>query len=294
MLKFLKKTFLGKKILSLFERGTVDEALIEECEKLLFEADLGASVASDLTEKMRSFFKREAHAKAADALALMEREMVKAFLPTTSPAHTTKPHVILVVGVNGNGKTTTVAKLAHHYKMQGKKVLLGACDTFRAAGSDQLEILANRLQVDLVKGQSGSDSAAVAFDAITAATKRGHDVVIIDTAGRLHNRDDLMGELAKIRRVIDKAQRGAPHETLLILDATTGQNGLFQATTFHASTPLTGLILTKLDGTAKGGIAIAIQKTLRLPILFAGTGEGLTDLIPFDPPTFVSSLLDPS
>jgi fused signal recognition particle receptor len=200
--------------------------------------------------------------------------------------------VMLIVGVNGSGKTTSLAKLAHLLHSAGKKVLIGAADTFRAAAIDQLELWAKRIGVDIVKHQSHSDPSAVAFDAISAAKARGAEAVLIDTAGRLHNKTDLMHELAKIRRVCDKVCPGAPHETLLVLDATTGQNAIDQANTFHQFTPLTGLILTKLDGTAKGGIVVAIQRQLGLPIKFIGTGEGIDDLQPFDPQQFVKALFE--
>jgi len=198
--------------------------------------------------------------------------------------------VIFVIGVNGNGKTTTVAKLANHYKKQGKKVLIGAADTFRAAAVDQLEIWSERLGVEMVKGKPKSDPAAVTFDTIQAAISRKSDVVIIDTAGRLHTRSDLLQELEKMVRVANKALPEAPHETLLTLDATVGQNALTQAEIFHQFAPLSGLILTKMDGTAKGGTAIAIQRKLKLPIEFLGTGESFSDLSPFDANSFVDSL----
>ena len=210
-------------------------------------------------------------------------------LPIATPVN---PQVILIVGVNGNGKTTTIAKLAHHFQSQGKKVLIAAADTFRAAAIDQLEKWAVKTGAVLVKGKPGSDPAAVTFDAIAAAKGRGCDVVLVDTAGRLHTKTDLMKELEKIHRVSGKAQPGAPHETWLVLDATIGQNGIEQAAAFNKFTPLTGLILTKLDGSAKGGTAIAIQRTLRLPIRYIGTGETLDALQPFEPKAFVSALFD--
>ncbi len=202
------------------------------------------------------------------------------------------PLVILVVGVNGNGKTTTTAKLAHKFQTEGKKVLIGAADTFRAAATEQLEIWSERLKIDLVKGVAGSDPASVAFDAVSAGKSRGCDVVIIDTAGRLHTKAPLMEELKKVAKVIKKVIPDAPHETLLVLDATAGQNGIDQAHVFHSFVPLSGLVLTKLDGTAKGGIVFSIQKQLHTPVKFIGIGEGIEDLEPFDVNQFVSALFD--
>ncbi len=210
------------------------------------------------------------------------------------PSHITEgsPHVILVVGVNGNGKTTSIAKMAHRYQEAGKKVVLGAADTFRAAAIEQLEMWAHRLKVDIVKGHPNSDPSAVAFDAVAAGKARNADVVIIDTAGRLHTKIPLMQELEKIRRSCRKVVPDAPHETLLVLDATTGQNAIDQAQTFHKFTPLTGLVLTKLDGTAKGGTVLAIQKKLALPIKFIGVGEGAEDLQPFDAKAFIDAMFE--
>lgn len=291
MFKFFKNLGLGKKIRSLFQKK-VDEDAIEELEKLFFEIDLGSEIAAELTEKVRTLYRKKSDMSSDEAIDVIKKNLIQSIGQNASSFLVGKPHVILVIGVNGNGKTTTVAKLAHFYKSQGKKVLIAATDTFRAAGIDQLEIWASRLDVDIVKGKSMSDPAAVAFDAIQAGKARGSDIVIIDTAGRLHTRDDLMQELEKIRRVMGKAYPGAPHETLLVLDATVGQNGVNQAMTFHQFTPITGLILTKLDGTAKGGTSISIQKKLNLPIKFIGVGESLSDLEVFDAPAFVNSLFE--
>ncbi|NGX53527.1 MAG: Signal recognition particle receptor FtsY [Chlamydiae bacterium] len=280
---------IGKKIRNLFG-GKVDEAAIEELEQLFFEADLGAKTSEELTNTVRKLYKKSPNITVETILEEIKKELVASMLspPPFSPA--TKPHVILIIGTNGNGKTTTIAKLAKRYASEGKKVLVAAADTFRAAATEQLETWAEKAEIEIVKGKSGSDPAAVVFDAIRAAQNRGCDIVLIDTAGRLHTKTDLMQELQKIHRVSDKALPGAPHETLLVLDATLGQNTLDQAQTFHEYTPLTGLILTKLDGTAKGGTAIAIQKKLSLPIHFIGTGEGIEDLQPFDPTAFIQSL----
>ncbi len=207
------------------------------------------------------------------------------------PGATARPHVTLVVGVNGTGKTTTIAKLANRYKQAGESVLLVACDTFRAAAADQLEIWAERAGVEIVKQKPGADPAAVAFDGMARAKSRNVDRAIFDTAGRLHVKSNLMAELEKIRRVMERALPGAPHETLLVLDATVGQNGLAQAREFDRALKLTGLALTKLDGTAKGGIVLAVADSLRLPIRWLGVGEGMDDLIPFDPGEFATALV---
>ncbi len=289
MLKFVSR--IGNKIRSLLS-GKVDEEKIEELEQLFFEADLGAKTSADLTEKVRKLYRKEREISVDQILTEIKKELV--YCLELPPSHFEKgsPHVILVIGVNGNGKTTSVAKLASLYKKQGKKVLIAAADTFRAAAIEQLEKWAHQTGVEIVKGKMGSDPAAVTFDAIEAAKSRGYDILIVDTAGRLHTKTDLMHELEKIHRVTSKAHPGAPHETLLVLDATIGQNGIDQALVFHKHTPLTGLILTKLDGTAKGGGAIAMQKKLSIPIRYIGTGEQIDDLESFNPHHFVNSLFE--
>jgi len=206
------------------------------------------------------------------------------------PAMTTRPHVVLIVGVNGTGKTTTVGKLANLLRVQGLSVLVCAADTFRAAAVEQLAVWTERAGVDLIRAQAGSDPAAVTFDAVTAARARGRDVVLVDTAGRLHTRANLMAELDKIRRVVGREVPGAPHDVLLVLDATVGQNGLVQAREFMAASGASGIVLTKLDGTAKGGVAVAIAHDLKLPIRYIGVGEGLDDLLPFDAGAYVDAL----
>lgn len=282
--------YLGKQLRNLF-KGNINEEMLESVEELFFEADLGARTSAELTSSVRELYKKNSKISYNEILSEIKKELTaKLSLPTAKPPQGS-PHVILIVGVNGNGKTTSVAKLAHRYKSEGKSVLIAAADTFRAAAIDQLELWAKRLDMEIVKGAPGSDPAAVAFDAITAAKARGIDIVLIDTAGRLHTKEDLMGELNKVRRVCNKAMEGSPHETLLVLDATIGQNGVEQATTFHKFTPLSGLILTKLDGTAKGGTAISIQNKLQLPIQFIGTGESHQDFKPFCPEQFVNDLL---
>ncbi len=284
------KSFLGSKIKALFSKGT-DENAFDELEKLFYEADLGAKTSAELVDKVRNFSRKEKDVSSEAILAFVEKELLSQLSKPTTKIPEAKPHVILVVGVNGSGKTTSLAKLAAYYTSIGKKVLIAAGDTFRAAAIEQLETWAQRIGVQLVKAQPKSDPSAVAFDALEAAKSRGVDIVLIDTAGRLQTKTDLMQELAKIQRVCQKQVPGAPHETLLVLDATIGQNALDQAHTFHRFTPITGIILTKLDGSAKGGIVIAIQKELHIPILWVGEGEGFEDLSPFHPEAFVSALL---
>ena len=207
-----------------------------------------------------------------------------------APAIVSTPHVVLIVGVNGTGKTTTVGKLAHLYRAAGRSVMVCAADTFRAAAVEQLTIWAERAGADLIRAAPGADPAAVTFDAVSSAKARGHDVVIVDTAGRLHTRANLMAELDKIRRIVGREVPGAPHEVLLVLDATVGQNGLVQAREFMAASGANGIVLTKLDGTAKGGIAVAIAHELKLPLRYIGVGEAIDDLVPFDPKTYVDAL----
>ena len=276
------KAALGQKIQALFSKGGNEESY-EELERLLYEADLGAELAANIVKDAR---------KVPDdqIIPFVKEKILALFSAPPEPKSMTTPHVILIVGVNGSGKTTSLAKLAQKYRSENKSVLIGAGDTFRAAAVDQLELWANRIGVDLVKAQPKSDPSAVAFDAVQAALARKTDILFIDTAGRLQNKTDLMHELSKIRRVIQKLIPEAPHETLLVLDATLGQNALDQAKTFNEFTPITGIILTKLDGTARGGIAAAVQKQTGIPILWAGLGEGAEDLVPFDPKEYVEAL----
>lgn len=307
VLKFFKSSFakvksalsrarslLSRTLTSLFQ-GKINEETLEELERLLFEADFGVKTASDLTNKIRELHKKHPEFTTQDYLSALRSEItgiLKQFPSELSTPPAELPQVILIVGVNGNGKTTSVAKLAHLFTQNGQKVLLGAGDTFRAAAIEQLDTWAKRAQVDIVKGTQKSDPAAVAFDAVTAGKARHRDVVIIDTAGRLHTKTHLMQELDKIKRACNKVSPNAPHETLLVLDATTGQNAIDQAKQFNKFTPITGLILTKLDGTAKGGIVIAIQRELGIPVKFIGTGEGIDDLHVFDSEVFVNNLFE--
>jgi fused signal recognition particle receptor len=278
-------------------RPKLDEETLEEIEEILIQADVGIDptmrIIDNLRERVASGEKVEDPENMVQQF--LEDEIRKILQPeNTAPTLTLthKPHVILIVGVNGVGKTTSIGKLARKFNREGKKVLLAAGDTFRAAAIEQLDIWADRTDADIVKHKPGADAASVAFDAIQAAKARQTDVVIIDTAGRLHTKVNLMEEVKKIRRVVDKALPGAPHETLLVLDATTGQNAVNQARQFHQSCELTGLILAKLDGTAKGGVVIAIAADLDLPVRFVGLGEGPDDLEDFVPENFVRALFE--
>ena len=259
----------------------------EALEAALLRADVGPATADRILEDVK-----ERLAKGADDPGAAVREAVCAVVQPPAPpaAPLPRPHVTLVVGVNGTGKTTTIAKLAHRYKEAGDSVLLVACDTFRAAAGDQLEIWAERAGVEMVRQASGADPAAVAFDGMARAKSRNVERAIVDTAGRLHVKANLMAELDKIRRVIERGIPGAPHETLLVLDATVGQNGLAQAKEFGRILPITGIALTKLDGTAKGGVVLAIADGLKIPIRWVGVGEGMDDLVPFDPEEYAAAL----
>jgi len=275
-------------------KGPWDEETFDQLEQILYEADLGTRCTLELVDETRLFLKKNKDASIEDILRFLHSKSLEILSvePTTTPKTPKKgePHVVLVVGVNGSGKTTTIAKLAKKFKEEGKSLLLAAGDTFRAAAIDQLAVWADRLNVPIIKSSPGGDPAAVAFDAVTAAKARGVDLAMIDTAGRLQNKTDLMRELEKVTRVMQKVVPEAPHETLLVLDATTGQNALDQAKIFHSFTPLTGLILTKLDGSAKGGVVLSIYKELGIPIQWVGVGEGIDDLIPFDPTAYADAL----
>lgn len=289
-------SLLGSRIKSLFQGKEINEETLEELEQLLYEADLGLQTATELTQKVRELYRQNPSLDVNELILEIRKDLAKMLSHHSSQLFETttenSPLVILIVGVNGNGKTTSVAKLSKFFQRENKTVLIGAADTFRAAATEQLEVWANRLGVDIVKGNSKSDPAAVAFDAVSAAKSRKTDVVIIDTAGRLHTKTHLMQELEKIRRSCKKINANAPHETLLVLDATTGQNAIDQAKTFHQFTPITGLILTKLDGTAKGGIVISISRQLNIPIKFIGIGENLDDLEPFVAENFINALFE--
>jgi len=282
----IDQLILGKK--------SIDQDLLDELEGLLFSADLGVKTSSQLIEGVQKGLKRG---------ELDEPEKVKDFIkqeifqilksgenPLSIDFSQTKPFLFMVVGVNGVGKTTTIAKIAHQYSSQGKKVLIGAADTFRAAAVEQLEVWAKRVGADLIKQSRGSDPSAVAFDSIHAAKARNVDLVFIDTAGRLHTKVNLMEELKKVKRIIARECPGAPHEVLLVLDATTGQNAISQAKLFNEAIGVTGIAITKLDGTAKGGIIVGITDELKIPIRYIGVGEGMDDLREFNASEFVQAL----
>ncbi|MDF2577905.1 MAG: ftsY [Chlamydiales bacterium] len=282
---------LGSKIRYLFNRQ-LDDNILEELEELLYQSDLGVSTVQDLTTKIQKFYRQNPYANVEELIQYIKNEVLGYFPPLSQelPLKTDLPHVILVVGSNGYGKTTTIAKLARRYKSQGLQVLLVAADTFRAAATEQLTLWAEQIGVDIVKGQLNSDPSAVVFDGLQAAKARHADIVIIDTAGRLHTKAHLMQELEKLRRVAQKNIVGAPHETLLVLDATTGQIAVDQAKQFNQYTPIDGIVLTKLDGSAKGGIVIAIQQEAKLPVKWIGVGEGVEDLETFDREQFIEAL----
>jgi fused signal recognition particle receptor len=273
----------------------IDDDFWEELEAILLSSDVGVAATDRILGELRASVREKKLREPGELLGELQQVMGR-ILRAGEPAlrrlqiEKGRVNVVLLVGVNGTGKTTSTAKLAHHYQQQGYKVLLAAADTFRAAAIDQLQVWADRLGVDLVRHREGSDPAAVVFDALTAARSRGADLVLIDTAGRLHSKSHLMEELRKIRRVAGKDLEGAPHEVLLVLDATTGQNALEQARVFHQATELTGLVLCKLDGTARGGIIVAIAQEFQFPVKFIGVGEGLDDLQEFVPEQFLEAL----
>lgn len=278
--------FLGK--------HAIDADLLEELEALLLRADVGFDATSVILEKIRLRINRHEFADAAAVYQALRTILLDMLTPNTqalSLASTRRPFVLMVIGVNGAGKTTTIGKLAHKYKAQGQEVMLAAGDTFRAAAVEQLAVWAERIQVPIIRQDTGADAASVIHDALQAAKARASDILIVDTAGRLHTQTGLMDELKKIKRVISKTDLDAPHEVLLVLDAGNGQNALAQLTHFYAAIGVTGLCLTKLDGTAKGGILFAIAQKTRLPIRFIGVGEGLDDLREFNAHDFVDALL---
>jgi fused signal recognition particle receptor len=288
------------RILSVLRSSGLDDSVWEELEETLISSDVGVDTSERIINELKTGVK-ELRLDDPDAVFdMLKQSLVQELGPESEPAlwldgdDQHSPYVILVVGVNGVGKTTSIAKLAHQFNSAGKKVLLGAADTFRAAGSEQLEILGERAGVEVIAHRSGSDPGAVAYDAFQASRARGADVLIVDTAGRLHTKSNLMEELRKVHRVIKRLDPSAPHQVILTLDATTGLNGLAQAKSFKEAVDCTGIFLAKLDGTARGGIVLAIKRELQMPILFIGTGEGLGDLAVFDASEFVDSLLAPA
>jgi len=293
-----KQSFLERIAKVIVGKTSVDDELLDQLEEALIGADVGVDTTLELIEKIQQRVKRDKYVSTAELNKILHEEIVSLLIdaPTNQigfqPPATTKPYVILVVGVNGVGKTTTIGKLAHHYKAAGNQVILGAADTFRAAAVDQLTIWSERVGVNIVKQNMGSDPSAVAFDTIQSAIAKNADVVIIDTAGRLHNKVHLMDELNKIKRVIQKQLPEAPHEVLLVLDGSTGQNALEQAKQFMAVTNVNALAITKLDGTAKGGVVLAIAHQCKIPVKYIGVGEQINDLLIFDKDEFVDTLFN--
>jgi fused signal recognition particle receptor len=289
-----RKNFVEKIETIVTGRKAIDESLYEELEETLIQADVGIDTAVELIEHLREEVKKRRVSDPGELVPLLKEQMqsILGEEETSLNVNGDRPAVVMVVGVNGVGKTTTIGKLAHFFKEDGRSVLLGAADTFRAAAIDQLEIWGNRVGVPVIRHSEGSDPAAVAYDSLQAARARKIDVVIIDTAGRLHTKSNLMDELKKVRRVLDREMPGAPHEVLLVVDATTGQNAISQARLFKEAVGVTGVALTKLDGTAKGGVVLAVKKSLDIPIKLIGIGEGIDDLRPFNAREFVDALFE--
>jgi fused signal recognition particle receptor len=293
-----RESIVGKVAKLVASKSTIDDAMLEQVEEILIAGDVGVDTTMQIMDAIKERVKQEKYTDAAELNHLLRDEIQRQFVDgangTSDPflLPPQKPYVIMVVGINGVGKTTSIGKMAHQYIMAGKKVVIAAADTFRAAANEQLEIWAKRAGADIIQQNQGSDPAAVAFDAVKSAASRNADVVIIDTAGRLHNKVNLMEELKKIKRVVQKIDPAAPHEILLVIDASTGQNGVQQAKQFSAAVGVTGVVLTKLDGTAKGGIVLAISRDMKLPVKFIGVGEQIDDLQPFDRKAFVDALFE--
>ncbi|HEY58738.1 MAG TPA: signal recognition particle-docking protein FtsY [Anaerolineae bacterium] len=287
-----RKSAFGR-LAQLLGASEITEETWDNLEALLIQADLGVQTTLDILDALREQVQQEGITRGEDLRRALKAQLLQRLQPPLPLQFAEKPTVIMIVGVNGSGKTTTIAKLAHRYQAQGLKVILGAADTFRAAAIDQLKVWGERLGVPVIAGQPGGDPGAVAYDTVQAAVARGMDLAFIDTAGRLHTRYNLMEELKKVRRAAAKALFGAPHRVWLVMDATTGQNALQQAKAFQQAVSVNGIILAKLDSSAKGGMAFAIQKELGLPILFAGLGERPEDLEPFNPEAFVQGILTP-
>ncbi|MCX6140447.1 MAG: signal recognition particle-docking protein FtsY [Candidatus Kapabacteria bacterium] len=295
-----RDSFVGRLRAVLFAGRKIDTELLSEIEEILITSDVGVTTTEKIIARLKDRVRRDNIQDSELILDILKEEIAELIGVSPSASQdgayslegADKPHVIMLVGVNGVGKTTTIGKLAHNYKKAGHSVLIGAADTFRAAANEQLEIWADRAGVDIIQQKHGADPAAVAFDTLNAARARGTDVVIIDTAGRLHNKQGLMQELEKISRVMKKIQPDAPHDIFLALDATTGQNALQQAKEFTKVAPITGIVLTKLDGTAKGGAVLAIADAMQIPVRYIGVGERIDDLQAFDASTFVAALFE--
>ena len=290
-LSMTRSNFVEKISKVISAKTKIDDQVIDSIEEILLSSDIGFDTTEKIIGDIRTRVKAEGYEDSQMLKSLLKEEIEKYLLEQNGVGQTNaKPHVIMIVGVNGVGKTTTVGKLAYNFKNDGNKVLIAAADTFRAAANEQLKIWADRAGVEIIQQQPGTDPGAVAYDAVSAAKARGVGMVLIDTAGRLHTKTNLMGELKKIHRVVKKVIPDAPHEVYLVLDAVTGQNGLVQAREFLEAAGVTGIVLTKLDGTAKGGIVVAINQELKLPVKYIGVGENIDDLQPFDRRTFVDAL----
>lgn len=286
-----KNAFFSRLGTALVGKSSVDDTVLDELEAVLIQSDVGVATTLKVIEALEARVAKEKYLGTKALVSILNEELIRILSVGEKEEETpSSPHVIMVVGVNGVGKTTTIGKLAHRFKQSGKKVLLGAADTFRAGAIDQLQIWADRVEVPLVRQEMGSDPAAVAFDTLQSAVAQQADVVLIDTAGRLHNKINLMNELAKVKRVMEKVIPEAPHEVLLVLDGSTGQNAFEQAKQFTAATAVSALAITKLDGTAKGGVVLGIADQFQIPIQYIGVGEGLDDLQVFDPALFVQTL----
>ena len=298
-LEATRKSFFSKLGTAIAGKSTVDVALLDDLEEVLVTADVGVTTTLKIIDAIEARVAKDSYLGTKE-LSLIIKEEISRILADQQPpipfsfsdSYTHKPHVIMVVGVNGVGKTTTIGKLAHHFKTAGKKVVLGAADTFRAGAIDQLQVWADRSDVPLVKQQMGSDPASVAFDTLEFAVKQEADIVLIDTAGRLHNKVNLMNELSKVKRVMDRVVPEAPHEVLLVLDGSTGQNAFEQAKKFSQATEVTSLVVTKLDGTAKGGVVLGISDAFQIPVKFIGVGEGIDDLQIFNVDAFLHSFFN--
>ncbi|MBM4161046.1 MAG: signal recognition particle-docking protein FtsY [Ignavibacteria bacterium] len=296
-----RDSLFGKVTQLVRSKSVIDEEMLERLEEILISADVGVGTTMVILDNIKNRVKQERY-ESSEQLSVLLKDEIGRLLQANggAPANgirlpdSVRPYVVMVVGVNGVGKTTTIGKLAHNFRSAGLKVVVGAADTFRAAANEQLEIWAQRAGVEMIQQSRGADPAAVAFDSLSSAIAKQADVVIIDTAGRLHTKINLMDELKKIKRVLDKRMPGAPHEVLLVLDATTGQNTLQQVRQFTTAVEVTGLVLTKLDGTAKGGVVLAISNELKIPVRFIGVGEQIDDLQPFDRRAFVNALFESS
>ncbi|MDB4153026.1 signal recognition particle-docking protein FtsY [Flavobacteriaceae bacterium] len=298
-LEATRKSFFSKLGTAIAGKSTVDVALLDDLEEVLVTADVGVTTTLKIIDAIEARVAKDNYLGTKELSLILKEEISRILADqqppnpfTFSDTYTHKPHVIMVVGVNGVGKTTTIGKLAHHFKAAGKRVVLGAADTFRAGAIDQLQVWADRSEVSLIKQQMGSDPASVAFDTLESAVKQEADFVLIDTAGRLHNKVNLMNELSKVKRVMDRVVPEAPHEVLLVLDGSTGQNAFEQAKQFSQATEVTSLAVTKLDGTAKGGVVLGISDAFQIPVKFIGVGEGIDDLQIFNVDAFLHSFFN--